>query len=164
MPTQVSDLTSGVVAIAAGDTHACALLSTGAMKCWGGNNEGQLGNGAQVDSNVPVNVVGLGAAAKAMSAGSAMTCALIAVGDLRCWGANYYGNLGNGTETDSVTPVRVLGLAAPTTTTSTKPDTSDTSGLPDTGAGSTSILFVALATLSVGAMVLLGRRFVRPRS
>jgi hypothetical protein len=58
VPVVVSGL-ANTTAISAGDAHNCALLSTGAVRCWGWNVDGQLGNGSLNDSNVPVVVSGL---------------------------------------------------------------------------------------------------------
>ena len=59
VPVNVTGLSSGVLSIALGHRHACALLSTGGVKCWGSNAYGgELGNNSGGDSKVPVSVIG----------------------------------------------------------------------------------------------------------
>lgn len=80
-------VTSGAVAVAAGATHTCALLATGAVRCWGENGAGQLGPG-------PGQPVAAGAGSvTALVAGRDHTCALVD-GAVRCWGSNASGQLG----------------------------------------------------------------------
>jgi alpha-tubulin suppressor-like RCC1 family protein len=111
-PVDVTGLTSGVEAIAAGGSFSCALLDGGAVDCWGHNPFGQLGTGTEVDSSVPVGVHGLSEGVSAIAAGGQHACALMQTGAVECWGANYYGELGSGsTEPDeSSLPVQVLNL------------------------------------------------------
>jgi alpha-tubulin suppressor-like RCC1 family protein len=101
------DLGSGVTAtaIAAGYSHTCALLSTGAVKCWGYNYDGQLGLGDQnyrgdnpgeMGANLPAVDLGAGVTATAIAAGSNHTCALLSMGAVKCWGYNFHGQLGLG--------------------------------------------------------------------
>ena len=66
--------------------HSCALLAGGAVKCWGNNYDGELGNGSNADSNVPVTVTGI-STATALAVGDDHSCALLAGGAVQCWGA-----------------------------------------------------------------------------
>lgn len=106
---EVSGLSSGVTAIAAGGWHNCALTTSGGVKCWGRNTYGQLGNGATLDQKRPVSIDTLGTDVTAISGGSYHTCALTVSGGIKCWGANSYGQLGNAaTASAQTTPVSVV--------------------------------------------------------
>lgn len=112
IPVDVIGLESGVVAIAAGGSHTCALLNSGGIQCWGYNGEGQLGDGSVTDRNFPVDVMGLGSAASAVVAGSTHTCAMTTGGGVKCWGNNNFGALGDGSTLRRLIPVEVLGLTS----------------------------------------------------
>jgi alpha-tubulin suppressor-like RCC1 family protein len=114
-PAQVHSLT-GAVAIAAGDSTSCAVLASGAARCWGLNAEGQLGDGTTVDRSTPVAVSGL-TSVVAMGVGGEITrgshtCAILTGGGVRCWGSNSHGQLGDNTYVDRSVPVAVRGLSS----------------------------------------------------
>jgi len=106
-PVDVTGLTSGVTAISAGFSHTCALLDTGGVKCWGNNQNGQLGDGTIINRSTPVDVVGLTSGVTAISCGYYHTCALLNNGAVKCWGGNVNGQLGDGTEENKLIPVYV---------------------------------------------------------
>lgn len=99
-----------VVQVAAGQSHTCALTEAGAVKCWGRNGDGQLGDGSALDRALPVDVVGLDAGVMAISVGGNHSCALTQAGAVKCWGGNAFGQLGDASTDDRSTPVQVQGL------------------------------------------------------
>lgn len=101
------DLGQGVVAVAVATSydHSCALLSGGAVKCWGDNASGQLGLGdtlsrgdepGEMGDALPAAQLGPGVTAVSITAGYATTCALLSSGAVKCWGLNNGGQLGLG--------------------------------------------------------------------
>ncbi len=97
-----------VTQISVGGSHACALLASGEVRCWGGNERGQLGDGTYTARSRAVVVVnpemtGPLTDVVEVSAGNGLTCARLANGQARCWG----GNTGNGLS-GSNRPVTVL--------------------------------------------------------
>ncbi|MGB7538675.1 MAG: hypothetical protein WBM17_09065 [Anaerolineales bacterium] len=110
LPVEVEGL-ADAEAIAAGWAHTCALTRTGGVKCWGYNKNGELGNGQTADSGSPVSVQGLASGVIAIEAGDDHTCAVTGPGEVKCWGFNQYGQLGDGTTTSRSVPVPVQGLA-----------------------------------------------------
>lgn len=111
-PVDVTGLTSGVESIDVGYLHACAVTTAGGVKCWGRNDNGELGDGTNTSSVVPVQVLGLtsGVIAIRTSKVAGTTCALRTFGDVLCWGRNDFGQLGDGGNVDSWVPVAVAGL------------------------------------------------------
>jgi len=116
LPISVPGLTQ-VVQVSLGAAHTCALSSDGTAKCWGINNVGQLGS-TSIDltlctigatpyncSRSPIDVTGL-TGATALEVGGAHACALVS-GQVKCWGENLHGALGNGNNTNSFSPVFV---------------------------------------------------------
>ena len=76
------------IAISAGDSHSCAVLDDGSVKCWGSGADGQLGLENPDDVGFPgqFSPIDLKRAAKAVSAASGVTCAVLDNGTFKCWG------------------------------------------------------------------------------
>ena len=108
-------------AVSAGWGHTCALINDGSMRCWGNDCNGELGDGVvnpdcsvtNVISAKPVKVLNI-TQATAIAAGGYHTCAIITNGGVKCWGYNGYGQLGDGTQSDSSVPVDVFGISSAT--------------------------------------------------
>lgn len=110
-PVDVSGLTSGVKLVATGNKHSCAVTNSGGIKCWGSNEFGQLGNGSFVNQTTPISVSGINSGVLAVAVGDEHTCTVLTNGNVKCWGRNRFGQLGNGLFSDSVTtPVDVTSV------------------------------------------------------
>jgi alpha-tubulin suppressor-like RCC1 family protein len=107
-----SDL-GGVTQIAIGGDHCLALKSDGTVRAWGFNMDGQLGNNSTDRKYRAVQVLGLGGSGyltdvTQVAAGASHSMALKSDGSVYAWGANFFGTLGNNTQTESHVPVQVL--------------------------------------------------------
>ncbi|HQZ84314.1 MAG TPA: hypothetical protein PLB21_01625 [Actinomycetota bacterium] len=106
------------VAITAGKQHTCAVLKSGAVKCWGYNARGELGlgttttmgiNASQMGDNLPAVKLGNGRSATTISAGWYFNCAVLDNRSVKCWGFNNYGQLGVGTTVNQGTQPSQMG-------------------------------------------------------
>jgi alpha-tubulin suppressor-like RCC1 family protein len=121
-PSTVGTVSLGATALhlSAGAYHTCALLSTGGIRCWGANGNGQLGYGHTNhigDNELPtaMNEVGGFTNVLQVAAGGNHTCALLSTGGIRCWGYNLNGQLGLGnTSTQLAPPSTHVGLGGMT--------------------------------------------------
>ncbi len=110
VPTQVFGLEGGVDAVSVGGRfrgHACALLNSGTLRCWGDNDVGQVGDGTTEDRIAPVVVPELEGVTH-IAAGDAQMCAMTGALEIFCWGGNGAGQLGDGSTSDRLMPVRSL--------------------------------------------------------
>jgi alpha-tubulin suppressor-like RCC1 family protein len=92
-------------AITAGDAHTCAILDNSAIKCWGLNDSGQLGQGNTINLGDNANEInpiskvidlGAGRTVGGIAAGDDYTCAVLDNASIKCWGGNAFGQLGLG--------------------------------------------------------------------
>jgi alpha-tubulin suppressor-like RCC1 family protein len=100
IPVAVKNLQSGQATVAisgSGGGLACATSTAGQVKCWGSDSNGQLGDGTQNDSNVPVQVKGLTHGVNQVSVVGNTACALMRTGQVECWGT--WGSQPSGTPT-----------------------------------------------------------------
>ncbi|MGZ3419884.1 MAG: RCC1 domain-containing protein [Polyangiales bacterium] len=100
------DASVSIIDIAATGEFSCAVSSTGRLRCWGDNRQGQLGDGTLMQHATPNDVSGI-AGATAVAAAAYHTCAIVTGGAVKCWGNNYSGVLGDGTSTRSGVPIDV---------------------------------------------------------
>jgi alpha-tubulin suppressor-like RCC1 family protein len=111
-PTAVPGV-SGATSVSAGEYHSCAVVGGGAMTCWGANDHGQMGTGGTTVLNTPPTAVtGLSGVTVANGAGNWHSCALLGSGAVRCWGSNFYGQIGSGNPSNGLfnAPVAVVGV------------------------------------------------------
>jgi alpha-tubulin suppressor-like RCC1 family protein len=91
--------------VVAGDGHTCVILEGGSVRCWGRNQDGQLGLGlVSADQRGAADTwntdVDLGGKARMLAAGDDHTCALLTSGEVTCWGDGSAGQLGYGSTKD----------------------------------------------------------------
>jgi len=98
----------GFVEVSVGETHTCGILENGRSMCWGANGDGQLGDGTMNDSYYPVltNADPLVYFTQ-IDLGKAHSCAVNYSGEVYCWGRNTFGQLGDGTIGNKLSPTSV---------------------------------------------------------
>jgi alpha-tubulin suppressor-like RCC1 family protein len=107
----------GVAAVAGGWFHTCALMLDATVKCWGTNDQGQLGDGTDKGSAAPVTVIAATGSTSplsdvvAIAAGDLRTCALLVDSTVTCWGSSYISQFSNSGPGVDLAPVSVADSA-----------------------------------------------------
>ena len=104
-------LGGNAVQLACAGLYCCARRMTGDTSCWGDNTFGQAGIGFTSQSSPPTSIVSDLSNTKHIATGSTHACAITDEGEVYCWGSNSSGQLGDGSQVDSTTPVKVVGLS-----------------------------------------------------
>lgn len=119
IPQLMTTAPANLVAVQGGAAHCLMLTSAGALWTFGDNHHGQLGNGTTKCTYIPVLINGTafgGAAIASISSGNQHSGAVDVNGQIWMWGANYNGQIGNGTTTDQTTPTNIVPVAGQTCT------------------------------------------------
>jgi alpha-tubulin suppressor-like RCC1 family protein len=136
-PSQTSSLGTGrtAVSISSGGSRTCAILDDGSVSCWGRNLYGGLGDGTNTNRNTPTQTssLGTGRTAVAISAGASHTCAILDDDSVSCWGDNWYGQLGDGTNTERNRPTQTSSLGTGRTAVAISPGFGHTCAVLDDG-------------------------------
>ena len=116
-PVEITDrftLATGetIIGISLGFLHSSALTSAGRLFTWGLNDYGQLGDGTTISRHTPTDITGNfvlqpGEIIIQVATGNRHTAALTSHGRLFIWGVNWYGQLGDGTETERHSPTEI---------------------------------------------------------
>jgi predicted outer membrane repeat protein len=109
-PVEVTEF-SDIMKISTGSDHMCAIKNDNTVTCRGGDTQGQRGDGTNTAGSpycqyAASTVSGISNAVD-IGSGSRISCALLSTGKMKCWGANYYGQIGDGTTTDKLSPVEL---------------------------------------------------------
>jgi len=99
-PVTPNGLNSGVISLSVGEFHACALLESGGLSCWGSNSRSQLGVAGITSSPVPIPVFSSGV--KKVLVGDFHTCVITTSNAMRCVGGNNYSQSNGVNTTDPV--------------------------------------------------------------
>lgn len=112
------DVSTGGMQYYGDGSFACVVLDTQHVTCWGANTNGQLGVGDTTDRTTPPAPIAMpgGQGARSISAGKWSACAVLAGGQVTCWGANQDGELGVGDTTQRNAPGPVLNFGGQTAT------------------------------------------------
>ncbi len=109
-PLDVPTLSPDIAVVSLGGDMSCAESTGLVLKCWGDNSYGQLGTGStEKYSYVPTEVKDVGGAAF-VSVGKSSACAVTAMGGIKCWGRNNFGQIGDGSAENRAQPVAVSGI------------------------------------------------------
>ena len=151
--------------VTVGRGHACALMPTGYVWCWGRNDRGQLGYPSATTPGEPRPVPAISTAVQVV-AGDLHTCARLADGTVKCWGANGSGQLGNASTVDSSAPVTAIGLSGVTDLTAGRAHTCavanglvscwGSNGFGQLGLGSVREARLGLATVQLASLYSVG--------
>lgn len=92
--------------VASGDEHTCGVTDQSQIKCWGYQSSGRLGNGSTRNSNVTSpEIIDVGVLYAYVSTGNTHSCGITIFGELKCWGDNASGQLGDGSTRTRSRPV-----------------------------------------------------------
>jgi alpha-tubulin suppressor-like RCC1 family protein len=107
---QPAQVTGGLqfTELAAGMGFTCGRLVSGALRCWGVNLHGNLGDQTNTIRTAPTAVFAQGTFAS-IAAGAFHACARSSGNEVWCWGRNAFGQVGDGTSQSRSQPTKVLG-------------------------------------------------------
>ncbi|NLB62428.1 MAG: hypothetical protein GX802_08480, partial [Clostridiales bacterium] len=108
-PTEIKATNKSAGKISAGIYHSMAIKTDGTLWTWGSNDYGQLGNGNNANSSIPIKIMDN---VTHISAGGYHSMAIKTDGSLWAWGRDGYGQLGSGNNTNSNIPIKVMDNVA----------------------------------------------------